>query len=222
MDIPYLRKYFTDTTSSPPAHPYFPADAVIVDYTPNTLSVTTLLEVFGTVAASIPGAAYLGLLNFAPSLKHGDRLTVLWFILCGCLHVFFEGYFVLNHARMSQANNIVSQLWKEYALSDSRYMSSDPIVLCMETLTVVCWGPLSLLVAYLITVQHPLRHSLQAIVSVGHLYGDVLYYATSFFDLYYRQVTYCRPEPYYWWSYFFFMNLPWIVVPSSKIIGPPW
>jgi hypothetical protein len=29
------------------------------------------------------------------------------------------------------------QLWKEYALSDSRYMTSDPLVLCMESLTMV-------------------------------------------------------------------------------------
>jgi len=29
------------------------------------------------------------------------------------------------------------QLWKEYALSDSRYLTSDPLVLCMESLTVV-------------------------------------------------------------------------------------
>jgi cholestenol delta-isomerase len=29
------------------------------------------------------------------------------------------------------------QLWKEYALSDSRYMTSDPLVLCMESWTVV-------------------------------------------------------------------------------------
>jgi cholestenol delta-isomerase len=30
-----------------------------------------------------------------------------------------------------------AQLWKEYALSDSRYLFSDPFVLCMETWTAV-------------------------------------------------------------------------------------
>ena len=29
------------------------------------------------------------------------------------------------------------QLWKEYSLSDSRYLTSDPFVLCMETVTAV-------------------------------------------------------------------------------------
>ncbi|CAL3965508.1 unnamed protein product, partial [Diplocarpon coronariae] len=30
---------------------------------------------------------------------------------------------------------LFGQLWKEYALSDSRYLTSDPFVLCMETVT---------------------------------------------------------------------------------------
>ena len=51
--------------------------------------------------------------------------------------MFFEGYFVYNHARMAGMQDFFGQLWKEYALSDSRYMSSDPIVLCMEFLTMV-------------------------------------------------------------------------------------
>jgi cholestenol delta-isomerase len=38
---------------------------------------------------------------------------------------------------MSNMQDFFGQLWKEYALSDSRYMTSDPLVLCMESLTVV-------------------------------------------------------------------------------------
>jgi cholestenol delta-isomerase len=55
----------------------------------------------------------------------------------GCIHVFFEGYFVYNNSRMPGMQDFFGQLWKEYALSDSRYMTSDPLVLCMESLTVV-------------------------------------------------------------------------------------
>lgn len=39
---------------------------------------------------------------------------------------------------MAGATDLLGQLWKEYALSDSRYMTSDPLVLCMEAWTVVC------------------------------------------------------------------------------------
>lgn len=81
------------------------------------------------------------------------------------------------------------------------------------------WGPLSFLLAYLITVDHPLRHPLQTIVSTGQLYGDILYYATSMFDLYYSGLSYCRPERYYFWCYYFFMNFIWIVIPSRKLLS---
>lgn len=45
---------------------------------------------------------------------------------------------MINHGRMASAQDFFGQLWKEYALSDSRYMTADTMVLCMETMTVVC------------------------------------------------------------------------------------
>ena len=61
----------------------------------------------------------------------------------GAIHLFFEGYFSLNHTRMGPAQDLFGQLWKEYAFSDSRYLTSDPFVLCMETVTAVCPPPLN-------------------------------------------------------------------------------
>lgn len=61
-----------------------------------------------------------------------------------------------------------------------------------------------------------MRFPLQAVVSLGQIYGDVLYFATSMFDHYYKNLTYCRPEAYYFWFYFFFMNFIWIVVPGCE------
>lgn len=52
------------------------------------------------------------------------------------------------------------------------------------------------------------------LVCMSHLYGDTLYYATSLFDDYVNDRPYCRPEPYYFWLYYFFMNFIWIVVPA--------
>ena len=69
---------------------------------------------------------------------------------------------------------------------------------------------------YFIVVSHPLRHSLQIIVSLGQLYGDVLYFATSMFDHYHKNLTYCRPEAYYFWVYYFMMNFFWIVIPTRE------
>lgn len=53
------------------------------------------------------------------------------------IHLFFEGYFVINHYRMPRQQDLFGQLWKEYAYSDSRYLASDSFVLCMETVTAV-------------------------------------------------------------------------------------
>jgi len=149
-----------------------------------------------------------------PTLPVSETMTILWFVLTGSIHLFFEGYFAVNHTRMGGMQDFFGQLWKEYALSDSRYLTSDPFVLCMESITAGLWGPLSFIVAILITNQHPLRHPLQALVSIGQIYGDILYYATSMFDHYHKGLTYCRPEPYYFWCYYFFMNFIWIVIPG--------
>lgn len=68
----------------------------------------------------------------------------------------------------------------------------------------------------MITTEHPLRYPLQAIVSLGQLYGDVLYYATALFDYFLVNLSYSRPEAYYFWAYFVLMNAFWIVIPLSK------
>jgi hypothetical protein len=51
---------------------------------------------------------------------------------------------------------------------------------------------------------------------MSHLYGDTLYYATSLFDHYVYDIPYSRPEPYYFWLYYFLMNFIWIVIPFCK------
>lgn len=47
------------------------------------------------------------------------------------------GYFVWNHATLAGLQSVFAQAWKEYALSDSRYLTSDVFMLCVESITVV-------------------------------------------------------------------------------------
>jgi cholestenol Delta-isomerase len=68
----------------------------------------------------------------------------------------------------------------------------------------------------MVTVSNPFRYPIQAIVSLGQIYGLILYYATSMFDLYHKDITYCRPEAYYFWFYFFAMNFIWMVIPGCE------
>jgi cholestenol delta-isomerase len=69
----------------------------------------------------------------------------------------------------------------------------------------------------MIATEHQLRYPFQLIVSLGQLYGDVLYYATSMFDLYMTDISYSRPESFYFWFYFVGMNAPWIIIPACLI-----
>ncbi|KAL2824126.1 Emopamil-binding protein [Aspergillus cavernicola] len=195
------------------AHPYYPVNARINDYAPNETSVLGLLFTASVGTTALLGATFMLSSWLWPNLKKADRIAVLWFILSGTVHCFFEGYFMINHARMASGQGFFAQLWKEYALSDSRYMTADTLVLCMETITVLLWGPLCFVVAYSILSSHSLRHPLQIIVCMAHLYGDALYYATSLYDDYVHGRPYCRPEPVYFWVYYFLMNFIWIVVP---------
>ncbi|KAE8380632.1 Emopamil-binding protein [Aspergillus bertholletiae] len=199
--------------SENPLHPYYPTDASITGYTPNEFSLLMLLSTASLGTTTLLGAIFVLTSVLRPKLSKADRIAILWFFLSGTMHCIFEGYFMLNHNRMASAQDFFGQLWKEYALSDSRYMTADTMVLCMETITVLVWGPLCLLVAYLIFSRSSLRHPLQLTVCLSHLYGDSLYYATSLYDHYAHERPYCRPEPFYFWVYYFFMNFIWIVVP---------
>ncbi|KAK4997849.1 hypothetical protein LTR66_002809 [Elasticomyces elasticus] len=196
------------------AHPYYPLGVEIVDYAANEWSVPVLLGVFFGGLAVLFYATYLVVKRVHPQMRGSEMVTIMWFVLSGTIHLFFEGYYSLNQAHMGGLQTLFGQLWKEYAFSDSRYLTQNAFVLCMETVTAFVWGPLCFVVAAMITVEHPLRHPLQSLVSIGQIYGDVLYYATSMFDHYMLGTTYSRPEAYYFWGYYFLMNFFWIVFPG--------
>lgn len=68
----------------------------------------------------------------------------------------------------------------------------------------------------MIMVDNPLRHPLQIIVSCGQIYGDILYFGTSLFDHYMASLSYSRPEAFYYWGYYVFLNIIWIFIPGCK------
>ena len=70
---------------------------------------------------------------------------------------------------------------KEYAKADSRYATRDACVVGIEALAMLM-GPLSFLCIYGIATRRPWRHTLQMLVSMGQLYGDVLYFMSAHFE----------------------------------------
>ncbi|GKT59678.1 3-beta-hydroxysteroid-delta-isomerase [Colletotrichum tofieldiae] len=203
---------------SVPIHPYYPAGVTLPGYVANTFSAHALRAIFAVGATAILAPTYRIIKKTHPGLPNGEVATALWFTLSAFIHLFFEGYFSYNQANMPATVHIFGQLWKEYSLSDSRYLTQDSFIVCMETITAFCWGPLSFACAYCIVTAHPLRHPLQLIISLGQLYGDVLYFATCSFDKLVAKMVYCRPEDFYFWCYYVFFNAFWIIIPFYLIL----
>lgn len=143
------------------SHPYYPQNVDLGNYSANTTPLPILLGSFGGIITIVLAASLALAKRVRPGIQLSDQLALCWFALSGCpkangqagseaksantkliggfLHCFFEGYYVLNHADLPGSQSLFAQLWKEYALSDSRYLTSDPFMLCIESITVV--GP---------------------------------------------------------------------------------
>jgi cholestenol delta-isomerase len=193
------------------AHPYYPSHADIPGYVPNDTPLTTLLLAFATIAGGIIIATYAAAAR--QRLPALDRFAACWFALSGFLHVAFESYYILHRTTMASKNTLFAQLWKEYTLSDSRYLTSDVFTVCVETITVLAWGPLSILAVLCILRKSHHRHFYQIVVCIAHLYGVALYYATNWAEARFSGASYSRPEFLYYWVYYVGFNLPWAVVP---------
>ncbi|KAK4545329.1 hypothetical protein LTR36_003509 [Oleoguttula mirabilis] len=205
------------TKAAQALHPYYPLNAVIDGWAANEWSVPYLLTIFFGACAVLFTSTYFVAKRVNSRLSKGELATIMWFVLSGAIHLLFEGYYARNFVNIGAQQTLLGQLWKEYAFSDSRYLTQDSFVLCMESFTAAFWGPGCLAAAALVMLRHPMRYPIQMIVSMGQFYGLVLYYATCMFDHYYAGVTYSRPEAFYFWFYFFFMNFIWMVIPGYLI-----
>ncbi|KAJ3175621.1 hypothetical protein HDU87_006119 [Geranomyces variabilis] len=195
-------------------HPYHPAALSLPHYTAPQLTRTHILAVFFSAVFVVLGVAYQ---SIAATRRHTTprRLLFLWFITCGFIHSVVEGYFAYNHKAIAGQDAFLAEMWKEYALSDSRYMSADPFVVVMESVTAYTWGPLSFLTAYTIYTNSPLSPLLEFLVSTGQLYGDVLYYLTTLIE----GAPHCSQDPFHFWFYFVFLNAFWIVIPACVMFA---
>ncbi|KAI1378346.1 EBP-domain-containing protein [Hypoxylon crocopeplum] len=197
-----------------PSHPYYPLGVTIPAYASNEAPVPVLLTALGGMLGfALLGASAIAL-KINPNLTKSNIALLCWFVMNGFLHCFFEGYFVLNHATIASSQNVLAQLWKEYALSDSRYLTSDFFMLSVESITVFIWGPLCFANAVSIVRGSPARHVLRIIVCMAHLYGVALYYSTSLCETYFTGRSHSRPEFLYFWIYYVGFNLPWAVIPA--------
>ncbi len=69
---------------------------------------------------------------------------------------------------------------KEYSKADSRYATRDDFVISMEAVTAFLEGPGFFLTVWALLQRLPWRYTAILLVSLGQLYGDVLYFMTCF------------------------------------------
>lgn len=135
-------------------HSYYPLGVNIPGYLPNESSVFSLIGQFALLWAAIVGIAWLIISRSRPDASNADHLAFVWFCFsmfdltmkreayltdysAASIHLFFEGYFVVNHVTIGGKSHLFAELWKEYSFSDSRYLRSDAFLVCMESITAV-------------------------------------------------------------------------------------
>ncbi|XP_018414668.1 PREDICTED: 3-beta-hydroxysteroid-Delta(8),Delta(7)-isomerase [Nanorana parkeri] len=195
-------------------HPFWPRDLHIEGYRPNDRAMWEIL----TFLFSVSGVFLVGtwfLSGRVVGISTARRLILCWFMICGFIHGVIEGWFSLFYHIIPRDQAFLSQLWKEYGKGDSRYVIADNFTVCMETITAWAWGPLSVLTVISFLQNKPYRFVLQLIVSLGQLYGDVLYFYTEYREGFSHSEMW---HPIYFWFYFVFMNGLWIIIPSALIV----
>lgn len=184
-------------------HPYYPT-SLILSYVPNDRSVPELLLIMGSLLMTVMIISYS-----AASEQSASPFKFTWFTVCGCLHILFEGYWYTHRHTISVQNDILAQLWKEYAHGDSRYMVADDLLVTLEAITIFVWGPLCVITCICIWNRSSLQYFFQLITSVCHIISCTLYFIMEY------DAIHCDPDYYY--TYFIGCNIPWIVIPLCLI-----
>jgi cholestenol delta-isomerase len=72
-------------------HPYFPPDLDLPGYQSNNVPVPILLAAFAGATGFVLTTTSVLAHSVNPGISRGKLLTAMWFMLCGCIHLFFEG-----------------------------------------------------------------------------------------------------------------------------------
>uniref|UniRef100_A0A3Q0R0M7 EBP cholestenol delta-isomerase n=1 Tax=Amphilophus citrinellus TaxID=61819 RepID=A0A3Q0R0M7_AMPCI len=193
-----------DSSSASGAHhPYWPRDLSIPTYVANNRSMSEILVFLFSVSGLFMLVTWLVTGQATSRLRTWRRLAVCWFAVCGFIHSVIEGWFSLYYDIIPGDQSFLSQLL------------ADNFTVCMETVTACLWGPFSFWAVYAFLCNKPYRFLLQLIISLGQMYGAVLYFFTEHRDGYAHSEL---GHPIYFWFYFVFMNTLWIVIPLVLIV----
>jgi cholestenol delta-isomerase len=98
-----------NASSAAPLHPYYPLGVEIVGYMANEWNTLELVSMFAAGCVAIFSVTYAILMRTRPNASNGDVSIMMWFVLCGCIHSFFEGYFAYNFRHMGGMQDLFGQ-----------------------------------------------------------------------------------------------------------------
>lgn len=79
------------TMATTPLHPYYPLDAELIGYQANDRHFLTLIGLFAGICLSVFGVTVGFCRRVRPGIGWGEVGVVTWFVVCGCIHLGFEG-----------------------------------------------------------------------------------------------------------------------------------
>lgn len=74
-----------------PLHPYYPLGVTIPGFVAKELTAPQILTIFATTCLAILGPTRLYIRRVRPDLPASEIFTVMWFVLCACIHLGLEG-----------------------------------------------------------------------------------------------------------------------------------
>ncbi|XWS44582.1 hypothetical protein CRYUN_Cryun15aG0059300 [Craigia yunnanensis] len=169
-------------------HPYVPRDLQLPGYVSLSLSQSAIITVFGISSLLV--------------------VSLVWLL---------SGYFAFSPEFYKDKTGFyLAEVWKEYSKGDSRYAGRDTAIVTVEVITSVLEGPPSLLAVYAIATGRGYSYILQFAISLGQLYGTLVYFITAYLD-----GDNFAASPFYYYAYYIFANSFWILIPSL-IAGRCW
>lgn len=72
-------------------HPYYPLGVAIPTYVANTMNAGVLVSIFAAGCGVIFVPTYLFAVRTRPAISFGEVLVAFWWVLCGFIHLTFEG-----------------------------------------------------------------------------------------------------------------------------------
>ncbi|CAF1043638.1 unnamed protein product [Didymodactylos carnosus] len=196
------------------SHPFTPAKLILDDYVPNTHSGQTLFMIF--IAFQLLLFILLWQLTKKRDTPFSSLIQIFWFTFNGILHLIFQGYFALQHRTLVSETNIFAQSLKQYAVADSRYVTNDLTVICIEILHAFLLGPLCILTAIFVYRHSPSRYVLILIISTSHLFGCIMFFLHEYLESF-SHVP--HDNQIYFYGYFIGINSIWFVFPILFIIN---